>query len=384
MARGYATPVNTRVSSLFQEASTKRTQGYDPVTMEFGIIGLGTHGAHHARLLAEMGHEVIGVDADPDARTRFHSQFDAPVFDAPEEIFDRDLTAIVITTPNKFHEPTAVPALEAGFDLLIEKPLAHTLESAQRIEATAKDTGNICAVSFSNKFQTVCRVARSYVTDGDLGEITHVRARHVRRRGIPGRGTWYTSNEIAGGGALMDIGANLINLLLYLTGWPTLEETMVTTRSDFGKQDDYAYLEMYGEDDQARMYDVEDSVVGFCEFENGMTASIEIAWAANTTEEHVYTIQGTGGGARLEVPNDLSDITTDADVANDLYLFETRSTGADHFIDSEVTVPLNNPFEAELTHFLEALEAGDRPALNNVDQAVQVQRVIDQFYDAST
>lgn len=351
--------------------------------MEFGIIGLGTHGSHHARWLGEMGHEVIGVDADPDARTQFHDQFDAPVFDTPAEIYDRDLTAVVVTTPNKFHEPTAVRALNAGFDVLIEKPLAHTLESAERIADAAKEAGNVCAVSFSNKFQTVCRVARSYVADGYLGDITHVRARHVRRRGIPGRGTWYTSNEIAGGGALVDIGANLINLLLYLTGWPELSETMVTTRSDFGRQDDYAYLEMYGDDDQARMYDVEDSVVGFCEFETGMTATIEIAWAANTPEEHVYTIQGTGGGAQLEVPNDLGDITAGADVANDLHMFETRSTGADHFIDSEVTVPVNNPFEAELTHFLEAVEAGERPALNNIDQALQVQRVIDQLYAAS-
>lgn len=348
--------------------------------MQFGVVGLGAHGTIHAGALQRLGYEMIGVDADQAVRSTFESKFDSETVGSPDQLYRMNPDAIVISTPNKFHEPTAVNALERGFDIMIEKPLAHNLDSARRIASAAEESDAVCGVSFTNKFQNVCRVARSYVEEGYFGEISHVRARHVRRRGIPGRGTWYTSDDIAGGGALMDIGANLLNLLLYLTGWPEATDIAGRTRSEFGKHDDYAYLEMYGEDGQARMYDAEDSVAAFCEFESGMTASMEIAWAANAETGHSYTLQGSEAGAKLRLPNELSDIVDNDSVQSELTLFETRSHGVDHFVDSEVRVPLGDPFEREIERFVEAIEQGALET-NTVEQAMQVQRMIDDIYE---
>lgn len=349
--------------------------------MKIGIVGLGAHGLNHAAVLDRLGCTLVGIDADLSARDRFESQFDADSLDSPDALTD-DVEAVVIATPNKFHEPAAVDALEAGFDVLIEKPLAHTLESAERIAKTARNTDAMCAVSFSNKFQTACSVAKSYVNSGYFGDVTHVRARHIRRRGIPGRGTWYTSKNIAGGGALLDIGANLVNVLLYLIGWPETTEVLGASRSEFGKQDDYAYLEMYGDDGQAKMYDVEDSVTAFCKFEDGTTATIEVAWAANARPEHTYVLQGTEAGAELELSNNLSS-GDGTPQTNHLRLLETRSGKVDHHADSTVTVPDRDPLEAEMKQFLSAVDSEEQPELNSVDQALAVQRTIDDIYRAS-
>ena len=107
--------------------------------MKIGIVGLGAHGLNHAAVLDRLGYTLVGVDADLSARDRFESQFDADSLDSPDALTD-DVEAVVVATPNKFHEPAAVDALEAGFDVLIEKPIAHTLESAERIAQTARNT----------------------------------------------------------------------------------------------------------------------------------------------------------------------------------------------------------------------------------------------------
>jgi predicted dehydrogenase len=350
--------------------------------MKFGIIGLGAHGITHANVLTRLGQTVIGVDANSEARAEFGETFDAKTYKNTASLYEQDIAGIIIATPNKFHEATATEALDAGFPTLIEKPLAHDLPSAERIVEVADQTGCPCLVSFSNKFQTACSVAKSYVESGYFGKITHIRARHVRRRGIPGRGTWYTSKDIAGGGALLDIGANLVNVLLYLTGWPTITEVVGNARSEFGKQDNYAYLDMYDDNGQAKMYDVEDSVTAFCKFGDGMTASIEVAWAANAQPEHKYVIQGTDAGAELRLSNDLSE-KNESPLTNELSLLETRPDDIDHHVDAAVTVPDSDPLEREMRHFIAAATDEEHPTLNSVQQGLRVQRAIDTIYTAS-
>lgn len=355
----------------------------DATNLTVGIVGLGPHGTNHVELLQELGHDVIGVDADVAARETFTERYDEPALDSPDDLFERDVDAVIISTPNKFHEVTATAALEAGHDVMLEKPLAHTLESAERIAAVAAETGNICMVGFHHRYRNVCRVAKQYADTGYFGEISHVDARFIRRRGVPGRGTWYTSNDIAGGGALMDIGAHAIDLLLSFTDWPTLTTVEATARSDFGQHDDYVYLHMWGEDERGRMYDVEDTVTAFLEFDTGVTANLQVAWAANAESTHSYTIRGTEAGAELDITNTLTEVEPERDQRNDLRLLEARSGAPDHFVNSEVVAPNNDPYRDELETFLDAVRSGERPDVANVHEGLAVQRVLHSIYDAT-
>lgn len=355
----------------------------ESTALTVGIVGLGAHGTNHVERLRELGHKVYGVDANTTARREFRERYNATTFESLDELYAKDLDAVIISTPNKFHETAAVDALEADHNVLLEKPLAHTLASAERIADAANRTGNVCMVGFHHRYRNACQVVKSYVEDGYLGEITHIDAQFIRRRGVPGRGTWYTSQDIAGGGALIDVGAHVLDLLLFWTDWPTITDAMAASRSDFGQHDDYTYLHMWGEDDRGKMYDVEDSVTAFCEFDSGMTANIQVAWAANMASTHSYRLRGTEAGMTIDITNTLQEVEPDIDQRNDLQLYEARSGRRNHFVNSEIIVSSNDPYRDELETFLDAVQSGKRPKMTNVEQALDVQRAIDRIYRAS-
>lgn len=346
--------------------------------LDIGIVGLGTHGLHRGEILQEFGQQVYGSDASPDARQDFERRFGDDHFETPTALFEQDLDAVVITTPNKFHAPVATEAMEQGIDVFIEKPLANTLENARRIATVAEETGRICMVGYQSRFLNVCKILKWYIDQGYFGTIRHVQSSYMRRRGVPGRGSWYTSKEISGGGALIDIGIHVIDLLLYFLDESRVNDITSVTRSDFGGRESYAYLDMWGEDDDTQMFDVEDSVSAFLEFEGDTTATVEVAWAVNAESTHTYHIHGTEAGARLDITDVLN---ATADVHQSLQLFEARTGGADHYLDSSVTTNRNDPYKEQIETFIDAVATDEPPSINTVEQALAVQQIVEQIYN---
>ena len=345
--------------------------------LKVGIAGLGTCGIHRAEILADFGHTIYGSDASPEARGEFEDRVGTDVFSSPDELFERDLDGVLVTTPNKFHEPVATGAMERGFDVFIEKPLAHTLESAERIAATARETGQICMVGFQNRYLNVSKILKWYIDEGFLGEIRHVQAAYIRRRGIPGRGSWYTSADIAGGGAVIDIGIHIFDLLNHFLNSSEIKDVSAKTRRDFGHQESYAYLNMWGEDAAANMFDVEDSASAFFEYDNGTTTTVDIAWAANAESTHWYQFYGTKGGAVLDITDHLEKA---GGVVQALQFYGANSGGVDHFLDAAVTANNNDPYRDQLLAFIKAIIDDTQPSMNTLDQALAVQRTVDRIY----
>jgi predicted dehydrogenase len=345
--------------------------------LEIGVIGLGTHGLNRAQVLADFEHSVYGSDVNPDARETFERWFSDSYFRTPSDLFDQEPDAVVIATPNKYHEPVAVAAMERGIDVFIEKPLAHTLNSAERIAETAANTGRICMVGFQSRFLNVCKILKWYIDSGYFGDIEHVRSSYMRRRGVPGRGSWYTSRELAGGGALLDIGVHVIDLLFYFLDEPVVSDIASAVRRDFGDRESYSYLDMWGEDDDAEMFDVEDSVSGFLQFESGTTATIEVAWAVNNKSTHTHHIHGTKAGASL----DITDILTNqAEVVQNLEFYTARSGGADHYLDTSVTANWNDPYREQMSVFTDVVTRDGTPPMNTIEEGLAVQRLVDRIY----
>nr|WP_248910522.1 Gfo/Idh/MocA family oxidoreductase [Halocatena marina] len=161
-----------------------------------GIVGLGTIGRFHVEHLTTLAteHNITlagGMDIAPPARDRFEEQFGAPAYGTYGALYEHADVAI-ITTPNRHHEAYAVGARDAGLDVLIEKPLAHTLESAEHIATVAQASELVCMVDFHNRFAHPVQVLMEYLREGRFGEVYHIEATYVRRRGMPGRGSWFT------------------------------------------------------------------------------------------------------------------------------------------------------------------------------------------------
>lgn len=336
-----------------------------------GFVGLGNIARLHADEMSAFGATIGGgLDVDQVARETFAREYGVATFSDREELFEV-VDAVVVTTPNAYHEEYVVDALEAGLDVLVEKPLGHNLESAERIAETAADADGFVMVGFHNRFREPVQVATEYREEGRLGDVTHVEADYVRRRGVPGRGSWFTRKEVAGGGAVVDIGTHVIDMALYLAGYPEVEEVTATTRAEFGTEPDYTYLEMWGDDHGAGEINVEDSASAFLRCSNGTTISLEIAWATNRPPSQEYYLRGTDGGAGLDLADGM------------LEFYETSDVGAPHHRTTDVATTDTDPHQREERYFLEHVVKGETPELNTVEDGLEVQRVMEAIYRSS-
>ena len=338
---------------------------------KIGIVGLGGIGHYHAELLTEQSAELVGgVDISGDARRAFSETFNVSTYEQVDDIL-AIADALFVTTPNRFHEEYTVAALEAGLDVLLEKPLGHTLESAKRIVTAAHAADGFCMVGFNNRFAAPVEVIKQYQAEGRFGELSHIEANYVRRRGIPGRGSWFTAKEVAGGGALIDIGVHAIDLALHFLDFPTITEISGTARSQFGTRDDYAFVEMWGDDIGPQGFDVDDSATAFIRTATGQTISLDVAWATNRPTNDEFILRGTEAGARFERAN------------HELTIFEDSKAGQDHLTDAEITTQASDTHKAEQRYFIEHVGSDTMPTRNTVDEGLAVQKVIDAIYRSS-
>ncbi|MDQ2049602.1 Gfo/Idh/MocA family oxidoreductase [Natronolimnohabitans sp. A-GB9] len=335
-----------------------------------GIVGLGNIGHHHVERLVEQNATLVGgMDVSAEARQQFARRYDVDVYEDHHALYD-DVDAVIITTPNRFHEEYAIDAFERNIHVLLEKPLAHTVESAERIAATAADSDGVCMVGFNNRFLNAVKLITDRIERGELGDITHIEANYVRRRGVPGRGSWFTRREISGGGALIDLGVHAIDLSLYLLGYPDAEEVSGITRSEFGSREDYTYLEMWGEDAGPEAFDVDDSASAFIRCAGDRTVSLEVAWATNRPPTHEFVVRGTEAAATFDL------------LSGDLSIHSASADGTDHLADTTIETRENDTHADEQAAFFDAIaEGGD--AGSSVAEALTVQRIVDGIYRSS-
>lgn len=341
----------------------------DPLRV--GIVGLGNMARQHVEKLHRSGAEIVaGVDVAPEARQSFAGEFGVETYEDAAAMCEA-VDAAFVTTPNRFHEAAAVPILEAGVGLYLEKPLAHTLESAERIAAAALESDAVAMVGLHSRFAGGAEVLDAYRKHGKFGDVSHVEVEYVRRRGIPATGTWFTDAATAGGGALIDVGVHAIDLGLHLAGDPDVVEVSGTTRSEFGGRDDVADMDVWGTPDPEGGFDVDDAASAFLRADDGTTVSLEVAWAANREPGQTVTLRGDEAGATLDFAADQTTIYGDG------------VEGVDHLSEAAIETESRDAHAACQQAFLDAVRTGEQSDRNTIEQALAVQRVIDGIYRSS-
>jgi predicted dehydrogenase len=139
---------------------------------------------------------------------------------------DVRIEAVSIVTPNHMHAPPAIAAMEAGFDVIIDKPLADTLANAQAIADAAARTGRRIAVTHTYTGYPLVKQAREMVTGGSFGAVRRVMVKYTqdwlsRASDVEGnkQAAWRVDPALSGdGGALGDIGTHAANLVEFITG----------------------------------------------------------------------------------------------------------------------------------------------------------------------
>lgn len=172
-----------------------------------GLIGMGMMGRHHARVLGSLeGVDLIGI-VDPDG-DKFKAAGGRPVYDTVEELLERKLDYAMVAVPTVLHEEVGLKLAAAGVHALLEKPLAHTLEAAAKLQEAFDAAGLIGGVGHIERYNPAVQQAQARIEAGELGRILQV---NTRRQGpFPGR--------IADVGVVMDLATHDIDLTQFVTG----------------------------------------------------------------------------------------------------------------------------------------------------------------------
>jgi predicted dehydrogenase len=209
-----------------------------------------------------------------------------------------DLDFVDICTPNAYHSEISVAALERGIHVFCEKPDAVTPQEAAKMAAAAERSGKILMAMRNNRFRPAVQFLKNYISEGHAGEIYTGRCGWVRRRGIPGKGGWFTTKSLSGGGSLIDLGVHFIDVAIWLMGGPRPVSVTGAAYTKFaGSSISDSEHSQFGESKDEGTFDVEDLATGFIRFDNGATLQIEFSWASNVEEEMNFVeLRGTGAG----------------------------------------------------------------------------------------
>lgn len=151
------------------------------MTLRFGVVGLGAMGRHHVRVISEMPEvDLVAVsDLDEEARERVERERPATAYASSREMFERaGLDAVVIAVPTIHHEGTATAALDAGLHVLIEKPLAASIDGVANI-LRHRNPGQVATVGHIERYNPAVLKLSELLQSGELGRLFQVRARRT-------------------------------------------------------------------------------------------------------------------------------------------------------------------------------------------------------------
>ena len=344
--------------------------------LKVGIIGAGgiartVHLPGYARM---NNVEVVAVcDIKPDVAKAVAEKFNIPnVFvDYKEMLKMPELDAVDICTPNVWHSIMAVDALEAGLHVFCEKPDAVSVEEAEKMKAAAEKSGKTLMVMRNNRYLPTSSFMKEYVEAGKMGEIYAARCGWQRRRGIPGKGGWFTTKELSGGGPLIDLGVHMIDLTMWLMGNPKPVAASGCTYCKFADNDVSDSVDSnFGEKKANGTFDVEDLAMGFIRFENGACMQIEFSWASNIEEEQrFYELRGTKAGAAWTSATKKLKIFTEE--------FGKTVDYLPNIDDTEISI-----HTANLRHFADVVLNGAEPMFVP-QQGVDMVKILEAIYKSA-
>jgi len=145
------------------------------VPIRLGLIGLGWIGETHAKCAIQLGCEgIVSCDSDP-AKEVIAQKLGIPFYRDYREMLKKEtIDGVVISLPNELHESVGTYCAERGLHILIEKPIAHTVESAERIIGSTKKHNVKLLVGHYRRFNPKVVEARRLVQEGELGKIIGV------------------------------------------------------------------------------------------------------------------------------------------------------------------------------------------------------------------
>ena len=298
--------------------------------MRVAVIGVGSMGFNHLRVYSELeGVELAGVsDVNPERLAAITDRFAVPTYSDYRELFEKEKPeAVSITVPTSDHEEAAAFALQAGAHILVEKPIAATVDEGRRIIALAKKLNRQLMIGHIIRFNPAIQSLKKRLDNGDLGKIFQV---FCRRAGpFPAR--------IRDVGVVIDLAPHDVDIMRFLTGMNPIR--------------------VYAETEQQIHTNHEDLLFGLLRFPSGITGALELNWL---TPKKIRETLVLGEKGMFHVDDLLQDLFfyENAQASGDLWSPLNTLRGVSEGPMTRFELQKQEPLKAELKAFLEAVENG--------------------------
>ncbi|WP_256403229.1 Gfo/Idh/MocA family protein [Halorubrum salinum] len=362
--------------------------------LRIGVLGYRFMGKAHANALARLPmffpeapaverHTLVGRDEEALAAAADRFGF-ANVATDWEDALD-EVDVFYNLGPNHVHAEPSIAALDAGVPVLCEKPLAPTLEEAAAMRDAAAAADVPAGTAFNYRFVPAIRRAREIIRDGELGEIRQVRGRYLQDWLVDPEAAWAwrMDADLAGSGALGDLGAHTIDLANFLVGDRVGAVDRVSGQLTTFVDERPVYDDA-GDVTEYRDVTVDDAYAAQVAYDSGATGSFEASRvAAGHKNDHTIAVHGSKGS-----------LTFSLERLNELKVLREGNRGYETVLVTEETDPYvgrwwppghvigwEHAFVHESYEFLSAVAEGCEFSPSFAD-GYEVQRVLDAIATA--
>lgn len=325
--------------------------------IKIALIGCGNVGqVIHLPILKKMTDVDVVAIVDPDERKTkaIALRYGIPqTFKTIEALLNSptgsEITAVDICTSTDQHKSAAIAALQAGKDVLVEKPIARTAKEAKEIVDASHKYGKKLMVGMNNRFRPDTMILKSFIENGELGKIFYIKSGWLKQQSSAA--TWQQQKEKSGGGVFLDLGIVMLDMALWLLNYPEVSTISATSYHQFTKK-------------------VEDSCAVFARLANNVTLTIESSWTFHREGDFFYcNVFGDKGSAFI------NPLRVYKSVAGNLVNLTPAKS------DSQVGL-FKKSYENELRHFINAIK-GIVPLISSGDESVARMQVVEAFYQSA-
>ncbi len=375
------------ILDAFKEVQTENVTDTSK-KVRVGIIGCGwIAGAHMTSYLKQPDVEIVAAaDIVPGKAEAFIAKYgleNVKFYASGEEMVkDKSLAldAVSICTYNRQHAPCAIQALNAGVNVLLEKPFTVTTEEAADVMRAEKKSGKILSIGFQPRMDDNMKMVKKVVESGVLGKIYYIQTGGGRRRGIPTPfGTSFIEDKTAGLGALADIGCYSLDMVLNAIGYPKPLTVSGYKSAYFGTDANYVGYVNQNHPEYAKKFEVDDFAAAFIRLEGDIIVDFRISWAMNLDTPGDTIILGTKGGLRIP-----STECWNGSIGGDLTIYHEV---AGHQVQTKIPQIKEKPdaptnFDKKIRTFLDAIKNGGTAPVPS-SQILYNQAILDSIAKSS-
>lgn len=337
-----------------------------------GIIGTGGISHFHAQGYKQLEQaELYAVcDLNRERAEAFAQKYGVKKVysDYNEMLALAELEAVSVCTWNNAHAPATIAALKAGKHVLCEKPMAMNTQEALDMAKASDESGKLLMVGFVRRFGRDEGIVKDFISSGQLGDIYYAKASYLRRCGNPGG--WFSDIRRSGGGALIDLGVHVIDLVRYLMGKPNVVSVSGVNFANIGSRGHIKGYDRYKASDYSDFTDVEDMAAALIRFDNGAVLNVETSFSLNIKEDAGnIELFGTKSGIKMEPRLEIF-----TEMENYLVDITPRIT--------QDTDRFSRIFANETAHFVDCVMNGTE-CLTPASDGVELMRILDAIYESA-